>query len=79
MHETSTDAQLLRFVFRHFWAPVHLSNIGPLQAGNNGLITDLSIGPLGGMYKDKNLIQTFVTNAVSILLAQVTDPNPPRK
>eukprot|EP00291_Cryptomonas_curvata_P020946 CAMPEP_0172171292 /NCGR_PEP_ID=MMETSP1050-20130122/11810_1 /TAXON_ID=233186 /ORGANISM="Cryptomonas curvata, Strain CCAP979/52" /LENGTH=667 /DNA_ID=CAMNT_0012842705 /DNA_START=529 /DNA_END=2532 /DNA_ORIENTATION=+ len=58
------------FVFRHFWAPVHLSSIGPLQAGNNGLVTDLSIGPLGGLYKDKNLIQTFVTNAVSILLAQ---------
>jgi hypothetical protein len=64
-------------VFRHFWAPVHLSSIGPLQAGNNGLVTDLSIGPLGGLYKDKNLIQTFVTNAVSILLAQVIEPRTP--
>ena len=58
-------------MFRHFWAPVHLSSVGPLQPDNNGLVEDLRSGPLGGLFKDQNLIRTFIVNIVSVLLAQV--------
>ena len=62
---------LHRLVLRHFWAPIHLSSVGPLQSSNNGLVSSLSNGPLGGLYMDQNLVQVFMTNIVNVLLAQV--------
>ncbi len=57
---------------------MHLSNVGPRQDENNGLVSTLSDGPLGGFYWDKNLIKVFVTNAVNLILAQVVRNTPAR-
>jgi len=59
-------------IFRNFWAPVHVSNVGPRQASNNGQVATLSDGPLGGFFYDSNLIAVFMTNSVNMLLEQYT-------
>jgi hypothetical protein len=69
---TGAGAARARWVLRHFWAPVHMSNVGPLNANNNGQSSALGDGPLAGFYLDSNLISVFVTNSVNVLLAQAS-------
>ena len=61
-----------RLVLRHFWAPVHLTAVGPLAPNRVGRApADLRDGPLGGLYLDANLVATLSAVAANVLLAQV--------
>ena len=37
-HIVRTDRDPRRWVLRHFWAPAHLSNVGPLTGSNDGQV-----------------------------------------
>jgi len=56
------------YVLRHFWAPVHVANAGPLPISQAENMED---GTLGGLFWDINLIEIFMTQTVNILLEQV--------
>jgi hypothetical protein len=59
-------------VLRHFWAPVHLTAVGPLAPDRVGRApADLRDGPLGGLFLDANLVATLAAVGVNVLLAQV--------
>ncbi len=44
------------YVLRHFWAPVAVSNTGPLPESSNEYLKD---GPLGGLFWDPNRESLF--------------------
>ena len=61
-----------RLVLRHFWAPAHLADLGPLAPDRAGPApADLADGPLGGLYLDRTLAAALAAAAVDTLLAQV--------
>jgi hypothetical protein len=55
-------------VFRHFWAPVHLAQVGPQPENEAVLLKD---GPLGGLFWDKNVVEVMMVNVINIILEQV--------
>jgi hypothetical protein len=58
-------------VLRHYWAPAHLTDLGPIAPARvDREPADLRDGPLGGLFLDATLIAGFAAVAVNTLLAQ---------